>query len=144
MSDRMQAEPAGSIRPERAPADAAFYGELRRILLESAEESRVHPDYRPPAPNAGACPVDFMIECGNGAQLFLYGIPGPDKARRTTAMLEHFHRCGLAFESLLVFRDQTKIPRPDLARLSDAGGEMISTLESRADFDRKLRRRIAA
>ena len=133
-----------SLSARGAPADAAFYGELRRLLLESAEAGRIHPDYRPAAPDAGACPVDFMIECGNGGRLFLYGIPGPDKARRTTLMLEHFHRCGLAFESLLVFRDQTKIPRLDLARLSDAGGEMISTLESRADLDRKLRRRIAA
>lgn len=59
-------------------------------------------------------------------------------------MLGQLRRCGVAFESLLVFDDQTKIPRLDLARLSDAGGEMISTPESREDLDRKLRRRIAA
>lgn len=88
--------------------------------------------------------VDFMIECGNGVPLFLCGIPDPDKARRTTIMLGQLRRCGVAFESLLVSDDQTKIPRLDLARLSDAGGEMIPTLESREDLDRKLRRRIAA
>lgn len=134
----------GLARPARARAGAAFYDELRRLPLESADEGRIHPDYRPPAPNAGACMADFMIECGNGIPLFLYGIPDPDKARRTTIMLGQLRRCGVAFESLPVFDDQTKIPRLDLARLSDAGGEMISALESREGPDRRLRRRIAA
>ena len=65
------------------------------------------------------------------------------KARLTTIMLSHFHRHNLRFESMLVFEDQSEIPRLDLARLSDVGGDMISSLESSADLGRKLLQRIA-
>ena len=44
---------------------------------------------------------------------------------------------------ILVFSDQSEIPRLDLARLSDVGGEMISSLESTADLERKLMKRVA-
>ena len=74
----------------------------------------------------------------------LYGVPNRDKARLTTIMLGHFHRHDLAFESIIVFEDQAEIPRVDLARLSDVGGDMISSLESTGDLHRKLLMRIAA
>ena len=35
-------------------------------------------------------------------------------------------------------------PRLDLAKLSDVGGEMISSLDASDEFNRKLRRWIAA
>lgn len=49
----------------------------------------------------------------------------------------------LDFDSILAFSDQTEIPRLDLARLSDVGGDMVSSLESSADLRRKLERRMA-
>ena len=58
-------------------------------------------------------------------------------------MLSHFHRHDVQFESILVFSNQSEIPRLDLARLSDVGGEMISSLESTADLERKLLKRVA-
>ena len=58
-------------------------------------------------------------------------------------MLGYFHRHQVEFESVIVFEDQTQIPRVDLARLSDVGGEMISSLESTEDLNRKLLRRAA-
>ena len=87
--------------------------------------------------------VDYRIEGKFDIPLFLYGVPNRDKARLTTIMLSHFHRHGLRFESMLVFEDQSEIPRLDLARLSDVGGEMISSLESSSDLGRKLLKRIA-
>ena len=36
------------------------------------------------------------------------------------------------------------MPRFDLAKLSDVGGDMISSLDAQEDFNRKLLRRIAA
>ena len=83
------------------------------------------------------------IEGKSDVPLFLYGVPNRNKARLTTIMLSHFHRHGLQFESMLVFEDQSEIPRLDLARLSDVGGEMISSLESSADLGRKLLQRVA-
>ena len=58
-------------------------------------------------------------------------------------LLSHFHRHELKFESLLVFADQASIPRLDLARLSDVGGDMISSLGSSESFSRKLLQRVA-
>ena len=57
-------------------------------------------------------------------------------------MLAYFNRLQLDFESIIVFANQADIPRVDLARLSDVGGEMISSLESTSDLNRKLLRRV--
>ena len=59
-------------------------------------------------------------------------------------MLGYFHLHGLSFESIIVFEDQAEIPRVDLARLTDVGGDMISSLESTKDLKRKLVKRVAA
>lgn len=37
------------------------------------------------------------------------------------------------FESILIFTDQSSIPRPDLLCLSNAGGEMIASLDAKED-----------
>lgn len=126
----------------RTHVASAFYDEFKLSLLQLVDESRMHPDYQPPVPNPEAYPVDFMLEGKNDVPLFLYGIPNQDKARLATIMLTHFHRHGVEFESLLVFADQMEIPRPVLARLSDAGGEMVSTLASQEVLARKLRHRL--
>ena len=126
----------------RAHSASTFYDELKLSLLQLVDESRIHPDYQPPVPNPEAYPVDFMLEGKDDMPLFLYGIPDQDKARLATMMLTHFHRHGVEFESLLVFADQTEIPRSVLAPLSDAGGEMVSTLASQEHLARKLRHRL--
>ncbi|MCY4631518.1 MAG: hypothetical protein OXE75_11650 [bacterium] len=94
-------------------------------------------------PNAKAYPVDYRIDGKNGVPLFVYGVSNRDKARLTTIMLGYFHRHRLEFESVIVFADQTEIPSVDLARLSDVGGDLISSLESTEDLNRKLLRRVA-
>ena len=87
--------------------------------------------------------MDYRIEGKSGIPLFLYGVPNRDKARLTTIMLSHFHRYELRFESILVFANQTEIPRLDLARLSDVGGDMVSSLAAHEDLNRKLLQRAA-
>jgi len=42
------------------------------------------------------------------------------------------------------FYDQAEIPRMDLARLSDVGGDMVSSLASIEDLRRKMERRMAS
>ena len=98
----------------------------------------------PDIPNPEAYPIDYRLEGKDGGQVFLYGVPNRDKARLTTIILSHFHRIQLDFDSILVFSNQADIPRMDLARLSDVGGDMISSLASGEDFHRKLQRRTAA
>ena len=128
----------------RSNVGSTFYDDLADLLGNLVDESKMQRDYKPEVPNGSVYPVDYRIEGREGLPLFLYGVPNRDKARLTTIMLSHFHRHNLKFNCILVFEDQTQIPRMDLARLSDVGGEMVSSLNSRDDLERKLRRRIAA
>ena len=127
----------------RSNVGSTFYDDLSDLLHRLVDETKIHSNYEPNVPNAQAYPVDYRIEGRDDLPLFLYGVPNRDKARLTTIMLSHFHRHSLKFESILVFQNQTEIPRMDLARLSDVGGEMISSLESHDDFSRKVLRRVA-
>ena len=128
----------------RSNVGSTFYDDLADLLSRLVDEEKVERDHQPDVPNAQAYPVDYRIEGKGDVPLFLYGVPNRDKARLTTIMLSYFHRHGLTFESILVFEDQAQIPRMDLARLSDVAGDMISSLASHEDFNRKLLRRVAA
>ena len=128
----------------RSRVQSTFYDDLADLLKSLVDEDKIRADYVPEeVPNPEAYPVDYRIEGKSGIPLFLYGVPNRDKARLATIMLSYFHRHGLRFESMLVFEDQSEIPRLDLARLSDVGGEMVSSLESSADLGRKLLQRAA-
>ena len=128
----------------RSNVGSTFYDDLADCLTGFVDEAKMQRDYEPDVPNAEAYPVDFQIEGKDGVPLFVYGVPNRDKARLTTIMLGHFHRHNLEFESVIVFQDQTEIPRVDLARLSDVAGDMVSSLEATEDLNRKLLRRVAA
>lgn len=128
----------------RSNVGSTFYDDLADLLLRSVDESKIERDYQPDVPNAQVYPVDYRIEGKGEMPLFLYGVPNRDKARLTTIVLSYFHRHELKFESILVFENQAEIPRVDLARLSDVGGDMISSLESHEDFSRKILSRVAA
>ncbi len=128
----------------RSRVQSTFYDDLADLLKSLIDEDKIQADYMPEeVPNPEAYRVDYRIEGKSGIPLFLYGVPNRDKARLATIMLSYFHRHDLRFESMLVFEDQSEIPRLDLARLSDVGGEMVSSLESSADLGRKLLQRAA-
>ena len=127
----------------RSNVGSTFYDDLADYLIGFVDEAKIRRDYQPNVPNAEAYAVDFQIEGKDGTPLFVYGVPNRDKARLTTIMLGYFHRNSLDFESVIVFENQTEIPRIDLARLSDVAGDMVSSLESTEDLNRKLLRRVA-
>ena len=128
----------------RSRAPSRFYDDLADMIVQTADEDRIQRDYvLPDISNPEAYPVDYRLEGKSGSQVFIYGVPNRDKARLTTFILSHFHRIHLEFESILVFSDQAEIPRLDLARLSDVGGEMVSSQAAEDDFRRKLKRLIA-
>ena len=133
----------------RSNVGSTFYDDLDDLLSHVVDETKIQRDFQPGLEmaeefqaNPQAYWVDYRIEGKNDIPLFLYGIPNRDKARLTTIMLSHFHRIELKFESILVFKNQPEIPRMDLARLSDVGGDMISSLDSHDDFSRKVLQRI--
>jgi hypothetical protein len=125
----------------RARSESTFYEDLQEQLFKIVDYERVKKDYYyDQMDNAQDYPIDYRID-GKHAPLFLFGIPNRDKARLTTIILERLLRVEADFDSLLIFSDQGTIPKPDLARLSNVGGEMIASLDAEADFSRKLLRK---
>jgi len=126
----------------RERAESTFYQDLNEQLSRLVTEDRVQKDfYYNDIENPQDYPIDYCID-GKNSPLFVFGIPSRDKARLTTIILERLLRAKADFDSLLIFSDQQSIPKADLARLSNAGGEMIASLDAEADFARKLSRRI--
>lgn len=127
----------------RARAESTFYEDLNEQLVRIVGQEKVVKDYfYEGMENARDYPIDYRVE-GKYAPIFVFGIPNRDKARLATIILERLLRAKADFDSLLIFSDQGSIPRPDLARLSNAGGEMIASLDAEADFTRKLIRKVA-
>ncbi len=126
----------------RARAESTFYEDLQEQLYKIIDEARVKKDYYYEGmENSKDYPIDYRIE-GKHAPLFIFGIPNRDKARLTTIILERLLRVKADFDSLIIFSDQGTMPKQDLARLSNAGGEMIASLDAESDFSRKLLRKI--
>lgn len=126
----------------RARTESTFYEDLQEQLHKIIDEQKVVKDYYfEGIENYKDYPIDYKIE-GKYSPLFLFGIPNRDKARLTTIILQRLHMAKADFESLLIFSDQTSIPKPDLARLSNAGGEMIASLDAEEDFSRKLLKKV--
>lgn len=127
----------------RARAESTFYEDLQEQLLKIVSEDKIKKDYYyNDMENSRDYPIDYRIE-GKHAPLFLFGIPNKDKARLTTIILERLLRAKADFDSILIFSDQGAMPKPDLARLSNAGGEMIASLDAESDFSRKLLRKVS-
>ena len=75
--------------------------------------------------------------------MFLFGINNPDKAKVVTITLLEFIRVKADFDSFIVFQEVGNIPSRDQKRLMNIGGEMISSLDAKDDFARKLRKKAA-
>ena len=126
----------------RVRAESTFYEDLTEKLNKILGEEKIIKDYYfKEMDNAEDYPIDYFIE-GKYAPLFLFGIANRDKARLATITLERLYRSNADFESLLIFSDFNSIPRKDLARLSNAGGEIIASLDAEEDFKRKLLRKV--
>ncbi len=126
----------------RVKAESTFYEDLQEQLFKIVGEEKIRKDYYyEEMENARDYPIDYRIE-GKYAPLFLFGIPNRDKARLTTIILERLLRAKADFDSLLIFSDQVSIPKQDLARLSNAGGEMVASLDAENDLYRKVLRKI--
>ena len=101
----------------RHRVESTFYDDLYSSILDAVPNARVIRPYSVPGmTNTEDYPVDFYIE-GKLDPLFLFGVPNKDKVRLVTIELQHFMAEGVNFDSIIVFADQQKIPRTDLARL---------------------------
>ncbi|MBW7865834.1 MAG: DUF1828 domain-containing protein [Candidatus Hydrogenedens sp.] len=128
----------------RARVTATFYEDLFSALAAIVTPDAIARDFvESGMDGAEDYPIDYRIPGKNGDPLFVFGVPGRDKARLATIILERLLRYKVAFDSLLVFADQTEIPRRDLARLTNVGGEMVSSLDAQEDLSRKILRKVA-
>ncbi len=128
----------------RSRVASTFYDDLKEQLTTIVSEEKVRQNYIVEGlPNAEQYPVDFYLEGKSDVPVFLFGVPNRDKARLVTIFLQYFHQQHINFDSLLVFENQEEIPRSDLSRLSNVGGEMISSLNAEDDFRRKIERKAA-
>jgi len=128
----------------RARGPSTFYEDLFEVLTTILSRERFSRNYVDPRMDkADDYPIDYMIPAKNTEPLFLFGIPNQDKARLATITLERLLRHNAGFDSILVFADQQDIPRKDLARLTNVGGEMVSSLDAHDDLERKILRKAA-
>ena len=120
---------------------STFYEDLKALLLTIVDEEKIEADYvAPNLANGHNYPIDYYIEGRESKPLYLFGVPNRDKARLTTIMLSHFLLNELSFESVIVFSDQTEIPRQDLARLTNVADTAVASLDADNDLRRKLDR----
>ena len=125
----------------RERAASSFYEDLQEVVSSILDDELVEPDYTAPGiPHANHYPVDYRFQGKEERSVFLYGVPGRDKARLTTIMLSHFLLHGVPFESIIVFSNQQEIPRLDLARLTNVSGTAVASLEATKDLRRKIER----
>jgi hypothetical protein len=128
----------------RTRVASTFYEDLKRTLQTVVPLERIQENYVVPnIPQFENYPIDFRIEAPT--QLFVMGITiGRDKARLATIILLYLLRNNVEFDSLLVFEDQATVPRADLARLSNVGGEQVASLDAHDDLARKVLRRASS
>lgn len=126
----------------RVRVESTFYEDLTKQLERIVGAERIRRDYIVPGVESAAdYPVDYFIE-GGQRPVYLFGVPGKDKARLATIILERLLRAGTDFDSLIVFADSANIPRSDLARLMNTGGEMVASLTAAEDLARKIHRKV--
>lgn len=122
----------------RARVANTFYDDLEERLFGLVSPERIQQNYSlVNEEDAASYPIDFYIT-RKQSPLFLFGIASVDKARLVTIILEHWLRAKVDFDSLLIFQNQPEIPRSDLARLSNVGGQMVASLDASEDFQRKV------
>jgi hypothetical protein len=128
----------------RARVSSTFYEDLSNVLTAIISEEKISRDYvYPGMENADDYPIDYSSPGISGDPLFVLGVPNLDKARLATITLEHLLRYKAKFDSILIFANQQEIPRKDLARLTNVGGEMVASLDARVDLERKIMRKVA-
>ncbi|MFH0939937.1 MAG: DUF1828 domain-containing protein [Planctomycetota bacterium] len=128
----------------RARVSSTFYEDLFETMISIIPSEKISRDYIDTRmEQADDYPIDYSISGKTGDPLFVFGVPHRDKARLATIILERLLRHKVVFDSILVFADQQEIPRKDLARLTNVGGEMVASLDAYDDLSRKILRKAA-
>ena len=123
-----------------ARVSSTFYEDLEKAVYKIAPTASIQKDYIIENRSLSAdYPIDYRIEFpGTTEPLFLFGIPSNEKAKLATLIIQHWQSEGLTFISFVVYQDQSKISRSDVARLTNVGDQSIASLDAISDMKRKL------
>ncbi len=122
----------------RARVESTFYDDLDERMGSILPAEIVQRNYSHPlVADAQLYPIDYYVK-GNFKDLCVFGVPNRDKARLTTIILGHLIQNKAKFDSLIIMQDMDNLPKTDLRRLLNLGGEMIASLDAEDDLTRKL------
>lgn len=129
----------------RVQVENTFYDDLYDNLKSIVGEEHIEKNYLiKDLPQAENYPVDFYIHTKNSLPLYLFGVPGRDKARLATIILQHLIAEKLKFNSMIVFQNMAEIGSKDIGRLMNAANDMVASVDSEQDLSRKILQRVGA
>lgn len=112
----------------RETVRSTFMEDFRRLIESAVPEERRSFDWRDPHHDPeGNYTVDCRIN-GMPRPIFIQAIANDDKARDATITLLQFEKWRVPHRSIAIFEDQKEINRKVLARFSDIGDKMFSSL----------------
>lgn len=128
----------------RARVASTFLDDLRDTINRQAPADKIHESYLvPDIENPENYVVDFKIDTGTKAPLFLFGVNSSAKARLVTIALQHFDSLKISYDSMVVLSGIKDVPTPDLTRLLVAANDIVPSLTDESAIGKKIRHRIA-